>query len=205
MNYDRYSWIDPPRPEKKIPRDLLGFYEKKEFWCQMKMNGTYSMVFVPPKGEGDVFAKTREGVDHRAWSFTPESTRVFEHLRGPRWGVFACELLHSKGGGIRDTNYLHDVLVWDGEYLLGTTYSQRWNRLASLLITRRSENETHCVVDDNAWLAKNHTKGFKDLFDSLEGVIYEGLVLKKPNATLAVRGNESWQVKCRRFNENFGF
>src|ERR1700756_4000556 len=128
MEYDSFAYLTPPRTEAKIPPSLLSMYEEGGWLAQVKKNGTNSVIFVPPTREP--FAYNRHGERHKAWEFDAESARFFKKLPGRNWYVFNAELLHSKvSGGPRNTNYLHDVLVYDGTYLLGRTYLERYNLL----------------------------------------------------------------------------
>jgi hypothetical protein len=184
MKYDSYVYLLPPRAERAVMPTTLGFYQGRGWVAQVKKNGTNSVIFVPPNGE--VFAKTRhaDDPDHKAWSFTDGSRGAFDSVRTPGWSVYNAELMHSKGNGIRDTNYIHDVLVYDGEYLLGKTYQYRHDLLMKIFSVRKLKGpESHHVVDAHTWVAKNHTSGFKPLFDRL-GNEDEGLVLKNPLGTL---------------------
>jgi hypothetical protein len=201
INYENYSFVLPPRAEIKVPVEMLRFYEKRNFLAQVKINGTNNVIFIPPKGE--IFAKTRHGEDHKLWSFTPASLKQFEKLRTKNWNVYNAELLHSKIAGVRDINYVHDVLVHDGKYLAGTSYEYR-HKLLSSLLKGKDRTQSHVIIDDHTWLARNHTGPFKALFESL-GPTDEGLVLKEPGGLLSSRDNSSWTVKCRRPHKNFGF
>jgi hypothetical protein len=207
MNYDMYSYITPPRAEVKIMEAMLNFYEKRGWFAQVKKNGTNSVIYVPPKDEGEPFAKTRhaDDPDHKAWQFTPKSIAAFKEIQGKRWYVFNAELMHSKGHGFRDTNYIHDILVHDGRYLLGTSVVDRQTLLHDLFRTRILKGpRSHYVYNDNTWIVKNHANGFRRLFGQLEDED-EGLVLKNPEGLLVTRDNGSWAVKCRHPHKNFGF
>jgi hypothetical protein len=202
MQYENYSFIKPPRAETAIPTSTLKFYEKKGLLAQTKMNGTNTVIFIPPNGE--IFAKTRHGEDHKLWDQqASKSLKHFEKLRTSRWSVYNAELMHSKIVGLRDTHYVHDVLVYDGNLLNGSEYLDRYE-LLTRLFRGRDETTSHVVIEPDLWLAKNHFKGFRKLFDGL-GPTDEGLVLKDPEGKLCLRDNSSWSVKCRRPMANFGF
>lgn len=211
--YTSFKYISPPRAEKAIQTSFLGFYEKQGWVAQVKKNGTNSVIFVPP-GDGVPFAQTRHADDpeHKMWAFSPASIKAFDQVKTKGWSVYNAELMHSKGNGIRDTNYVHDVLVYDGEYLEGKSYQYRYDLLKKIFkvggVTSKyipdGGTESHYVVNDNTWVAKNRTTGFKDLFGRLTAED-EGLVLKNPNGLLSPRDNSGWTVKCRRPHANFGF
>lgn len=202
MNYDNPTYLFPPRAEHAIPPALLGSYERKGWFAQVKKNGTNSVIFVSPSK--DVYAMGRNNNQHKQWQFTPESAAIFKTLPGKGWNVINAELLHSKVVGLRDINYIHDILVEDGQYLLGTTYAQRYARLLMLFLKGKEESTpSHFILNNHAWLAKNHRDSFKALFQSLDKPEDEGLVLKNPEGKLAARDNSGWTVKCRRPHKNF--
>jgi len=203
--YNAYTYLSPPRAESAVMAASLRFYETRGWLAQVKKNGTNSVIFVPPVGKP--FAKTRHEKDpeHKLWAFTDDSIKVFEAARTKGWSVFNAELLHSKGNGIYDTNYIHDVLVYDGQYLLGKSYIERYQLLQKIFkVRKKTQSQSHYIIDNNTWLAKNHAIGFKVLFNRLTNED-EGLVLKNPNGILSIRNNAEWTVKCRLPHKNFGF
>lgn len=207
MKYNEYSYLYPPRPDKAIPRDFLSFYERQGFIGQVKKNGTCNVLAVSPKKE--IICMNRHAEPHKAW-VPGDSVIPFRKLSGKGWYVFVTEVLHSKVPGIRDTQYVFDILVHDGTYLIGSTLEERLNLLQKIFL-RGKEEETysHYIITPNVWLAKTITGGFKDLFDSLNNPEDEGLVLKRPGAKLQMcskpKANANWQVKCRKQHKNYTF
>jgi len=215
--FSKYNFLFPPRPEKAIPYGALNFYEKQGFVAQHKKNGTCTVLYVTP--EKEIIARTRHDDDHKLWSPTEKSSAPFKALKGKGWFVFATEVLHSKvKGGAKDTVYIFDILVNDGETLTGKTFAERQEILKGLFPNRiPSINHSHYVITENVWLAKVLKKGFKEAMDRIqkkagekEGAPEdEGLVLKRPDAPLASLGratsNSGWQVKCRVLAKNYSF
>ena len=204
MRYDSYSYLWPPRPVNSIQTIMLPFYERQGHVAQIKMNGTCSVIAVSP--DGYLTTMTRHNEPHRAWAPTEGSSKAFRSLPGEGWYVFVAELMHSKVPGIRDINYINDILVHDGEHLTGATYSDRQQMLTALF-PAQSETLSHYVVDAHTWLAKTHTGGFQSLFKGLSRPEHEGLVIKNPKAPLALcfreNGNWNWQVKIRKPTKNY--
>lgn len=201
MIYESFSPILPPRPERAIPSSGLTMYERMGWIAQYKKNGTYSMAYVSP--EKKVTFLSRHLEPHKAWKPTDEARATYEALPGKGWYVVCTELLHSKVPGIRDVQYVHDVLVADGEWLLGETYAQRYARLLTLFLRDRvDEEDSHWVLPNGIWLAKNRKADFRTMFLSLTRPEDEGLVLKDPRAPL-VPGAGRWSVKCRVPHKNY--
>jgi hypothetical protein len=207
MNFSDYSYLWPPRPEKAVPSMMLDFYENRGHWGQFKKNGTCSVLAVAP--DKSIRAMNRHAEEHKMWAPTRQSSAAFETLPGNGWYVFVAELLNNKvTNGPKDYNYLNDILVADGEYLVGTTFADRMKRLSTLFKTV-GEEDSHYVVDNHTGIAKCHTEGFSELYSGLHRPEDEGLVIKNPAAKLAVCGRESsnvnWMVKCRRSTKNYAF
>ena len=209
MRYEQYSYLWMPRPDNAVPKAMLASYQAQGWVAQVKLNGTANIMAISPDRE-KVVAATRHNDAHKMWSPSPHTLAPFKGLPGDGWYIFTCELMYSKVPGIRDINYIHDILVADGEYLVGSTFSDRQVLLRGLWnVPENTDCKSHDVIDDHTWLAKNHVKGFSKLFESLDRPEYEGLVLKRPTAKLAhcsrQTSNNSWQLKIRAPKVNFGF
>jgi len=211
MRFDDWHYLWPPRPgsENVISKALLGHYEEQGWIAQTKMNGTCNVMAVAPDRK-TIKAMSRHNDEHKLWAPSAHTAAPFKNLPGTGWYVFLAELMHSKvSDGPRDTNYIHDILVADGEYLVGTTFAERQALLHKLLVKPTSKKTyTHFVIDDHTWVARNYTQGFEDLFETLiETPAYEGVVLKNPNGKLGMcsreKSNSAWQVKCRRGGKNY--
>ena len=210
MKYTEWQYLFPPRPESAISPDTLGFYEGRKWVAQHKMNGTNTIIGISP--DKNFIAMTRHGTDHKAWAITDhiktELTRLFPENE---WFVLCAELMHSKGPTIKDTLYIHDCLVWQGEFLLDSTFESRQLLLDQRLITG-VETATHYVCDKEGkvWYAKRFNQGFTDLFWAINDTkIVEGLVLKNPQGKLrscrTATENRYWMVKCRHPNASYNF
>jgi hypothetical protein len=212
MRFDEWRYLWPPRPgsENAIAKSLLPHFEEQGWIAQTKMNGTCNVMGVAPDRK-TIRAMSRHNDEHKLWSPSVHTTAPFKKLPGVGWYVFVAELMHSKvTGGPRDTNYIHDILVADGEYLVGVTFAERQALLHKVLgITPATKKtKTHYILDDHTWVAVNHTTGFPALFETLvKTVEHEGVVVKNPNAKLGMcsreKSNSAWQVKCRRGGKNY--
>jgi len=205
--YNKFQYLYPPRAENAIPTGLLGFYQNRGWLAQVKKNGTNSVIFVSP--DRQLTAMGRHNNPHKAWSWVDGAKEIFRNIPGNGWYVFNAELMHSKGPKYKNTHYLHDMLVCNGEYLIGTRYIERYNMLKKLFLKDEAVPQTHShwVLDGYTWLAKNHYIDFSSLFNSLTNDEDEGLVLKDPNGKLSIKDGAcaGWSVKCRKGHKNFGF
>lgn len=218
MNYLSWRYLWPPRPETAVAPDMLHHYEEMGWWAQAKMNGTNCTLYVSDRA---TVARGRHGPEHQlaAWSPGTRWQAFADTLPTGERYVFCAELIHSKvKGGPRDTLYLHDLLVADGDYLVGRDYRFRYNALRKLcerfadigrIVGTETSEHTHTVFGPGIWLARNHANSFRDLFDMPASAMVEGLVLKQPDATLALcssaTSNGAWQVKSRRSTAHISF
>ena len=134
MKYNQFKFLFPPRPENAIPAAMLNFYEGRGWMAQYKKNGTNTIIAISP--EKEFTAMTRHNAEHKAWALTDhikqELVRLFPE---PEWYVLCAEVMHSKTPNIKDTIYIHDMLVWMSEFMINSTFIERAKLLDSKLIT----------------------------------------------------------------------
>jgi hypothetical protein len=203
MQYTDFQYLWPPRPETKIAKPMLGFYQKRGYLAQKKKNGTCTLIFA--KGNQVIF-KTRHNDDHKLW--TPQDEHMKFFSGGKDWNVFVAELLHSKvTGGPKNELYIFDQIVRDGVQLVGETFLSRQMALLAKFAGGKPEDDCYRLTP-KITLAKNFTGGFTTMFDTLKKED-EGLVLKDPKAVLRAclkpDSNKGWQVKCRIAHSNYSF
>jgi len=205
MNYDTYIYLWPPRPETKIPRGMLSFYEQRGWIAQKKKNGTCTVIFT--NGSQVIFKTRHYDEDHKMWQAKPEHINFFLQHGGKNgtWNVFVAELLHNKTTHIKDHLYIFDQIVADGVQLVKMTFMER-----QLLLRQLGGTFTDDCYMISPFISISHcfTSGFVKMFDTLKPED-EGLVLKDPNARLkpCYRGNSnaSWQVKSRLPHKNYSY
>lgn len=203
MNYTEYQFLYPPRPEVKIAKTMLGFYQNRGYIGQKKKNGTCTVVF--SKGD-DVIFKTRHNDDHKMW--TPQNDHIKFFQGKMNWNVYVGELLHSKvTNGPKHELYLFDQLVQDGKSLTGASLQDRMDALEKSFGSGIEEEDQYRIA-----LRITRTKCFKSGFEKLFNNLKkedEGLVLKDPKARLKacynVNSNRIGQVKCRIAHSNYSF
>jgi hypothetical protein len=206
MRYAAGMKFDPPRPEIAVSPAQLASFEELGWQAQAKKNGTYAIIYMSP--EGELRSTTRRHEPHKLWDWSEASSEAFERLtdRPPGWYVFCGELLHSKGTGVRDTIYLHDVIVGASKVLTGTPYEDRYASLRGLFAMNMdlTFEKTYWRATENTWIARNMHNSFEYNFDRLPPED-EGLVLKDPRGAWNISGRTSGMVKCRRPHKNYIF
>lgn len=202
MRYADFHFLYPPRPENKIARPQLSFYENRSWWAQKKKNGTCTVIFAR---RNEIIFKTRHNDDHKLW--TPQGDHNAFFAGRLKWNVYVAELLHSKvSGGPKNELYIFDQIVKDDVQLVGTTFAER----QEMLFDEFSGNDEgdQIRIDDRITLAKCFDEGFIEMYDHLKPED-EGLVLKNPEGKLSpcfkMDSNSNWQVKCRIGHKNYSF
>ena len=202
MKYSAPHFITPPRPETVIDPSRLSEYENSQHVLQLKLNGTNSEIIVCP--DKKLIAYNRHNQLHKAWKFDDNSSRIFKNISQKGYNVFNGELLHNKvKGGPRNTHYLYDILVFDGEYLLGKTYAERYKLLCDIFLKdTKGSTKGYWILDEYTWLARNIRENFLDTFNSLSNKEEEGVVIKALHVPLQTNNN-AWMVKARIKTNNY--
>ena len=223
MKYESFKkngFIYPPRAEYKCPAADLEKYDNGQYFGQPKYNGMALIVFTNGE-ELHLYNRHKENMP----LLKNNSPAEFRKLaQTSNWFVYAGEYLNkSKYGetGIkeRDKFVIWDVLVWDGKYLIGSTFTERLDLLESVypcqraIVTNKAmEVYDHlCCTDLNGiYKAPTYTGNFNELYQQIiKTDLYEGLVLKKKDSKLEFGtqelNNHSWQIKCRKITKNYAF
>lgn len=199
--YNEFSPIIPPRPEKAVPPSFLGFYERRGWLASIKKNGTNNVIYRAPNGK--LTTRNRHGLPHKAWQFSGKSAEIFHILPCDGWSVWNAELLHSKTPTIKDTNYIFDLLVWNGRLLDDFGFEERASLMMSIFRSYIQEEKVdHYVINRNTMLAKNFKLNFATLWEELDNIADEGLVLKNPTARIS---SKTGYVKARKTTKNYSF
>lgn len=213
MIYDRYRYLWPPRPERAVPQDSLGFYERQGWRAQVKKNGTCTLIFT----HGDeVIFKTRHGDadEHKAWTPLPEHRAFFGGLDG--WQVYVAELLHSKTPHIKNELYVFDLIVAGGKQLIGWSFADRQSVLTGTMVMLGCRAAARGRAGGGpVGLGAQRVAPYVQLaapvvaqWDELRAED-EGFVFKDPSAPLAActtpSANAGWQVKARKPHKNYSF
>jgi ATP-dependent DNA ligase len=149
--------------------------------------------------------------------------RFNELAKTKNWYVYTGEYLNKnkRGEGGDPLNHVFiiwDVLVWDGEYLVGKYLYERLDLLERIypcypsVISNRLESYKHLC---NTYIpliykAPTYLNRFSELYNDLVTTdLYEGLVLKKLNSKLTYgmqpMNNHEWQIKCRKETKIYTF
>jgi len=185
-------------------------YEKRGWWAQYKKNGTCTTITLDPAG--DLKFMTRHAEKHKAWQCPPWLGAFLLNIMPAKcWTMLVAELLHSKTPTIKDTLFIHDVIVYKSTHLIDSSFAQRQIILDGILPTAEAtEHYSHWEIAAGVWRAKNLKSGFVEAFDNIKNPrIDEGLVVKDPAGKLKwcikEDANKSWQAKARYPTKNYQF
>lgn len=208
MEYLSFKYLYPPRPDYVLTKDRITHYEKEGWAAQYKKNGTCTIIAMSP--EGEFHAMNRHAEEHKAWNLTEHIKKVLRHyLPKGHWTVLVGEILHSKTPTIKDTIYIHDVIVHLSKQLVGSSFEERQILLEKLL-PNGIEHYSHFEIDPFVWKAKLFRTNIEQEFLSVKDPkIDEGVVLKKLNGKLKpcvkADSNSGWQAKVRYPTKNYQF
>lgn len=205
-------YIYPPRPstETKFKSQLYERLKQSGWIAQVKANGQRSVEYFHP--DGKLMMWNRHKAHHRNYtlpSWLDTELRAAIKIKPDTWEIIDSELLHAKDATVKNTFYLYDLLVHEGEYLTGTSYQQRHK----LLMDIAGASEANLVdgwryqVSEHIWVARNLPP---EMWDDTWGLTstswIEGFVLKNPVGRLlpgiTPSNNGDWMIRCRKLSNS---
>lgn len=204
--YDNFKYMYPPRPEYVISPDQLTKYEKDHL-VQPKLDGTCCLIFI----KGNEFKYYGR---HKNENFTNFKLKFsdLEILKcgNDNWNVIVGEYLNKNKKGIDGKPWNHkliifDILVYNGEYLLDTTFEERI-KLLDNLFGKIDENQYLYKITDNIFRVKSFYDNFLERWNDITKTeVFEGFVLKKKQQKLTKGLSEKNNLshKCRRTTKNY--
>lgn len=220
MTYNEYKYLWPPRPTQCISPDQLDKYDNDTYIGQPKYDGSCCVVFLD--GKDFIKIMNRHG-EEMTEPFHSEIDYKGLH-QGNGFMVLCGELLNKnktreEGQPFNKKLVLWDILVYEGEYLIGTTVDQRLALLeklypCSMMRVTPTELEIQqaicCTSVDGVYKAPSYTGNFYQMYQRLTTAqLFEGVVLKRADAKLTFGFNEvnnnSYMLKCRRKTLNYNF
>ncbi len=211
MKYNSYRYIFPPRPQNAVPSTDLGYYDDGTFIGQPKLNGSNCLIFT----DGVKVIKMNRHND-RLTRFELKDDEILSLYKGTGgWTVLNGEYLNKNKSDETRKSFNHkfvifDILVNDGDYLIGETFEQRVHLLDEMFGKNECEKNYLWSISDNVYRVKSYENNFNMLFDTLTPIdLIEGLVLKRKNARLEMGNTElnntKSQIKARKPTLNYKF
>ena len=211
MKYNSYRYLYPPRPQNAVPSTDLGYYDDGTFLGQPKLNGSNCVIFTDGV---KVFKMNRH--NDRLTRFEIKDEEILALYQGTGgWTVLNGEYLNKNKSDETRKSFNHkfvifDILVNDGDYLIGKTFEQRIKLLDDMFGQNECEKDYLFSISDNVYRVKSYENKFNMLFDKLTPIdLIEGLVLKRKNARLEMGNTElnntKSQIKARKPTLNYKF
>ena len=211
MKYKSYRFIFPPRPKNTINPIELSLYDNGSLISQIKTNGSNCVLST---NGIDCRVMNRHGQPLTNFRLTDDEIKSIYRGNG-EWMVINAEYLNKNKRDETRKLFNHkliifDILVNDGDYLIGKTFYERINILDTLYGKVDSEKDYLYKISENVYRVKSYNTGFKILFDKYTTIdLVEGLVLKRMDSKLEISsGSENnWrgQIKSRKSTLNYKY
>lgn len=209
--YTNFRYIYPPRPKNAISPDDLDFWDNGSLVAQPKLNGSNCVLFT--NGD-DYFVMNRH--NQRLSNFKIDKQELSKIYKGSGdWMIINAEYMNKSQ---KDENndvfnnklVIFDILAYNGEYLVGSTFLERINLLDEIYGTENSDKDYLFKVSDNIFRVKSYLNNFTENYNNFVKVgMLEGLVMKRKNAKLEVGNSElnnvKSQLKCRKPTKNYKY
>jgi hypothetical protein len=201
----------PPRPKNAISPEDLDFWDNNNMICQPKLNGSNASIYT--NGQ-KIIVMNRHG--QKLTNVRVSDSEILSIYKGDGgWMVLNCEYLNKSKSDENNEVFNHkfvifDILAYNGEYLVGSTFYERIKLLDDLYGFDDSERDYLYKISDNFYRVKSYNNGFKKIFYDLTPIdMIEGLVMKRKNAKLEIGATElnnvKSQLKCRKATKNYKY
>lgn len=221
MKVSPTQYIFPPRAENSIPRDQASIYHDQGWTTQIKYNDTRTLIKIQPD---KIELWNRHGERHRSYTTPEHITQQIRQLAETlqldknEWHLIDGGLLDQKHRAIKDTLVIWDILVYNSQHQINTTYRTRYNQLHSKVNPNNPWHHTHkshqpidigIKITDNILLARQYNpEEYQTVWETVETAngpydspVLEGVVFKNPNGKLELgykpKNNTTWQAKSR--------
>lgn len=208
MEYNKYKYIYPPRPETKVSPDSVSNFESLYF-AQPKLNG--SCMFLTTNGT-EIHVKNRHKEDFKNFKLDIEELKKLH--RGNGWMVLCGEYMNKSQRDEHNQVWnqkfvIFDILVYEGKHLLGTTFEERI-KLLDRLYGKIEAKMFMYQVSENVFRVMTGLHSFREIYNEITMYeMYEGLVLKMKNGKLEngvrEKNNTKTQIKVRKETKNYTF
>ncbi len=220
--YTEFRYFYPPRTEMKVEPTsglVLPMWEKfPDAIGQFKLNGTRNMLYIYPDGRIECWnrgGKGKQPTQQKQYDLTLAQAAQIALLGLPRgkFHVLDGELLHSKTKNVKDILYMFDMLVFNGEHLIGQSYGARYSILQNLMMTAGLTYfpADFAPKDGRMYLAENFPANRWDwMWQTAQNIEFcEGMVLKRSGPISALEygfreiNNAGFMLRVRKPTKNY--
>lgn len=203
MKYNSFSYIYPPRPKNAVNPIDINNWDDNTMVAQPKLNGSNVTIYM--NGE-KIYVYNRHG--KRMSNFNLLDSELLKLYRGNGWLVLNGEYLNKSRNDENNDLFniklvLFDILVYNSNYLIGTTFQERITLLDTLYGSDISTKSYLYDISDNIYRVVSYYNYFEELYNDLSKIdLIEGIVLKRRLSKLEVGykedNNSKSQVKFRK-------
>lgn len=205
-SYNSLRYYFPPRPEYIIRPDQLINYEKDHL-AQPKLNGTCCEIYI--KGKDFKYFGRHRNENFANFRLKTNDLEVL-NCGNNNWNVIVGEYLNKNQSGIDGKPWNHkfvifDILVYNGQYLIDTSFQERVE-LLDKLFGIIDENEYLYKINDNIYRVKSFYDNFLERWNEIIKIgVFEGFVLKKKEQKLfkGLSEKNNMSHKCRKPTKNY--
>jgi len=130
-----FSYIYPPRPEHKISANTLEKFDDGTYYAQPKLNGSCCELYIDPKSYTN---RNRHQGDISNFKMNDEEILKLHRKEGDMVlvGEYMNKSQNDINGKVFNNKFvIFDILVLDGQYLVGSTCEERYELLKELFGT----------------------------------------------------------------------
>lgn len=214
------QYIFPPRSKNAVPREQSSIFGALGWKAQLKYNDTRTIIKYCHDDKIELWTRHAEkfrSYNPPAW-LVEELAQIGSMLNRTPGTVMMLDggLLDQKHRLIKDTIVIWDMLVFDDEHLLGTTYASRYGRIAGLTsgpwcynVPKVGNVEFGLRLTDHVLVPECHSsESWTTLWTKVDQVnkpfdspVLEGLCFKDMNGKLELGhreiNNSSWFMRSR--------
>lgn len=204
-----FSYIFPPRPEHKISSASLDQYDTGEYNAEPKLNGSNLSLYLDGKSfeqrnrhQGDIS------------NFKMNGSEIVKLHRGKGDMLVVGEYMNKSqkdiNGKVFNNKFvIFDIIVYNGEHLVGLTYEERRAILKDIFGTKSYDDYLY-QISENVFMTKSFEGNFTELYNKIVKIdMLEGWVLKRKTGKLErgtrEKNNVGWMLKCRKQTLNYQF
>jgi hypothetical protein len=210
MKFPNYKFVFPPRPKNSVSPTELQYFENQGLLAQPKINGSNTVLFL---NKEQLIVMNRHG--QRLTGFSINTDEILSLYKGTGWMVLNAEYLNKSqtdetGRVFNHKLVIFDILVYDSNYLVGSTFESRVKLLDELYENKECDKEYLYNISENVYRVKTYTENFENLFNNLIKIgMYEGLVFKRMSGKLEMGLRElntsSSQFKIRKGTKSYKY
>jgi hypothetical protein len=210
LPYTDFKYYYPPRPEYKVSSERLSLYEEK-YLAQPKLNGASCLIFIKENDFRYFGRHANENLSNFKLKF-----QDFETLNcgNNKWNVIVGEYMNKSQKYLNGQTWNHkfvifDILVYNGDYLIGSTFQERVELMDNLFGAVSYDNYLF-KINENVYRVKSFYDKFLERWNEIVKIgMLEGLVMKRKDARL-IKGITAdnmklHMAKCRKETKLYKF